>query len=231
MARKPLAAGARRSVPVSFRISTAQRAVIENDARAAGVAMPDYVRAVLTGGRRPVPDRTRRSRDARPTSWREDSRIAIRMTRAEADYLRSRAERAGITVGRYARAVLAGRRPRARQVRPLPIRALIYELQSLAANFRQLHTATANRAYEEWRRHVGVSLPLELTGPHVDAEEISRHVRPINRAGQKLNHLAWKANSGQFFSEVDEERVLDAVADAVEALEADLGVRLRESER
>lgn len=222
MARKALAVDARRSVPVNFRISAARRSMIVREAEAAGMTMPDYVRAVLTGVRRPTPARSRCSNGGRPAAWREDSRIAIRMTQAEAENLRRRAERVNATVGHYARAVLSGRRPRARQIRPLPVKGLIYELQSLAANFRQLHAATGNRAYEEWRRHVGVSLPVELVAPHVDAEALARHLAPINRAGQKLNHLAWKANSGQFFSEADEERVLDAIADAVEALEADL---------
>jgi hypothetical protein len=203
---------ARRHV-LDFRLPARQLAFIELCARAEGLSVTAYVRGILL-------NELRRPKRKYFLSLKANRKLRLRVTADELAFIRERAERVRTTVGRYARLVLAGGRPRARSSLGDTVRAMIYELRSLGANFRQLASVTGDDVWSEWRRRASVVLVRDVvTGGRVRPEELAELIYPINRAGQILNSLAYRANAGKHYTSRDEDRVLNIVADALEELE------------
>lgn len=212
MARPFLPDGMARSHVLDFRLPARQLAFIELCAGAEGLSVTAYVRGILL-------NELRRPKRKYFLSLKADRKIRLRVTADELTFIRDRAERVRTTMGRYARLVLAGGRPRAKSAFGDTVRAMVYELRSLGANFRQLARATGDDVWMEWRKRAAVELVRDVITSGVRPGQLAGLIRPINRAGQALNRLAYTANAGKPFTSQDEDRVLDRVADALETLE------------
>jgi len=212
MGRRALAAEVRQAAILDVRLPGSQRAFIADCAARGGLAVADYVRAVLAGARR-RPYRRRFER------LKTDAKIRVRMTAAELGRLRLLARERGMSLGRYVRLVLSGARPRGRSAAPQALKQVVYELQSMGANFRQLATSLGDPDYLEWRTHVAVILVRDCVRAGDRAEAMGELLGPINHAGHLLNALAYRTNAGHAVTEVEEADVLEAVAAALNPLE------------
>ncbi|MGX1101391.1 plasmid mobilization protein [Amorphus sp. MBR-141] len=212
MGRRALAAEARQAAILDVRLPGSQRAFIAECAERGGTSVADYVRGVLAGVRR-RPYRRRFER------LKTDAKIRVRMTVAELDRLRSLARERGMSLGRYVRLVLSGARPRGRSAAPQALKQVVYELQSMGANFRQLAAGLGDPDYLEWRTHVAVILVRDCVRAVDQAEAMGELLGTINYAGHLLNWLAYRANAGHAVTEVEEADVLEAVAAALKPLE------------
>ncbi len=121
--------------------------------------------------------------------------INLRLTDAELAELKRMARDAGVPYGRYVRETVLGRRPKARPAQVLIFQKLLYELQSIATNFKQLAEATGDALYTPWARFVGGQLVEQLLGRDDLSDMIDGRLDAINVAGQQVNALARKANS------------------------------------
>jgi len=212
MGRRALAAEVRQAAILDVRLPDPQRAFIAECAARGGMAVADYVRAVLAGARR-RPYRRQFER------LKADAKIRVRMTAAELDRLRALARDRGMSLGRYVRLVLSGGRPRGRSAAPQALKQVVYELQSMGANFRQLAASLGDPDYLDWRTHVAVTLVRDCVRASDRAEELTPLLGSINRAGHLLNALAHRANAGHAVTEAEEADVLEAVALALKPLE------------
>jgi len=212
MGRRALAAEVRQAAILDVRLPGPQRAFIAECAARGGMAVADYVRAVLAGARR-RPYRRQFER------LKADAKIRGRMTAAELDRLRALARDRGMSLGRYVRLVLSGGRPRGRSAAPQALKQVVYELQSMGANFRQLATALGDPDYLDWRTHVAVILVRDCVRASERAEELTPLLGSINRAGHLLNELAYRANAGHAVTEAEGADVLEVVAAALRPLE------------
>ena len=136
---------------------------------------------------------------ARPKKAPEDQRnrvLSVRLTADEYARVEAMARDAGMLAGPYARATILERRPRSKPVTNLVFEKLIYELQSIATNFRQLYEVTGDERYLGWARHVGGHLVEQLIGRTDLVAQIEQQLEPINSAGHAINGLARRANIG-----------------------------------
>ena len=156
---------------------------------------------------------------ARPRKNPADVRkniFTIRLNDREFDLVKRAALDAGLPYGEYARETLLGRKPKAVPKRDKVFNALFYQLQSIATNFTQLEDATGDENFGKWASYVGE----DLAGKILDRDElvplIEDNMERINAAGQMVNSLARKANSG---SELKKEDIDETIATLQTVLE------------
>lgn len=162
---------------------------------------------------------------ARPKKAPEDQRnrvLSVRLTAYEYARVEAMARDAGMLAGPYARATILEKRPRSKPVTNLVFEKLIYELQSIATNFRQLYDTTGDAQYLEWARHVGGHLVEQLIGRTDLVAQIEQQLEPINSAGHVINGLARRANTGDHIgsderksAKRDLKRALEPLIDAI----------------
>ena len=159
---------------------------------------------------------------ARPRKAPEDQRtrvLSVRLTAAEYARITDMARDAGMLAGPYARTTILGKRPRSKPAATLVFQKLLYELQSLATNFKQLADATGDKRYLKWARHVGGHLVEKLIGRDDLTELFEQQFDDINTAGHVVNNLARRANVGKPIDHEDRQFALRAVKLALEPLE------------
>ena len=136
---------------------------------------------------------------ARPRKAPEDQRdrvLSVRLTADEYARVVAMAKDAGMLAGPYARATILDRRPRSKPAANLVFQKLLYELQSLATNFKQLADATGDDRHLKRARHVAGHLVEILIGRDDLSELMEQQLGSINEAGHLINRLAHRANSG-----------------------------------
>lgn len=159
---------------------------------------------------------------ARPRKAPEDQRtrvLSVRLTDAEYAQVVAMARDAGMLAGPYARATILDKRPRSRPVANLVFQKLLYELQSIATNFKQLADATGDQRYLKWARHVGGHVVEILIGRDDLTELIQQQMPLLNDAGQMINRLAHAANTDQDISTESRRAALTALKQALIPLE------------
>lgn len=137
---------------------------------------------------------------ARPRKAPEDQRtrvLSVRLTDAEYAQVAAMARDAGMLAGPYARATILDKRPRSKPVANLVFQKLLYELQSIATNFKQLADATGDQRHLKHARHVAGHLVEILIGRDDLSELMEQQLGPINEAGHLINRLAHGANAGK----------------------------------
>jgi len=155
---------------------------------------------------------------ARPRKAPEDQRtrvLSVRLTAEEYARVAAMARDAGMLAGPYARATILERRPRSKPAANLVFQKLLYELQSIATNFKQLADATGDERHLKWARHVGGHLVEILIGRDDLTELIEEQFESVNAAGHLINRLAHGANAGK---KVDGEKWRHATSALKEAL-------------
>lgn len=149
---------------------------------------------------------------------RRSEYLRVRLTPTEIEQLREAAIAAGMTPSDYARATLLGKRPRAKPKPDRVLRQMVYELQSIAVNFRQLEAATGDAAYGQWAHYVGGEL-LDRLLDHPDvATLVEDHIVPVNEVGQVVNDTAHKANMEKYPETPERDALFDAVKRVTEPL-------------
>ncbi|MCV6576751.1 MAG: hypothetical protein OIF58_13540 [Cohaesibacter sp.] len=102
-----------------------------------------------------------------------------------------------LTAAEYMRRTLTTRRPRPIPERKAALSDLLFALQKIATNCRQLEAATGQNTYGKWARYVGKDT-VERALERPDAlPQIIDSLPDINIAGQSVNALAHTANSGE----------------------------------
>ena len=137
---------------------------------------------------------------ARPRKAPEDQRtrvLSVRLTAEEYDRVVAMARDAGMLAGPYARTTILERRPRSKPAANLVFQKLLYELQSIATNFKQLADATGDERHLKWARHVGGHMVEILIGRDDLTELIEQQFEAVNAAGHLINQLAHSANAGK----------------------------------
>lgn len=155
---------------------------------------------------------------ARPRKAPEDQRtrvLSVRLTAAEYDRVVSLARSAGMLPGPYARTTILDKRPRSKPMANLVFQKLVYELQSVSTNFKQLADATGEERYLKWARHVGGHIVEILIGRDDLTDLMEQQIAPLNAAGQLVNALAHAANAG---TPVNVEKARHAVLEVQAAL-------------
>lgn len=162
----------------------------------------------------------------RPRKAQKDKRrhvINVRLNDGELAELKKLAADAGMPYRRYARETVLGRKPKARPVRTLVFQKLLYELQHIATNFQQLAEVTGADTFTDWARYVGGQLVEHLIGRDDLADLVERQLDEINGAGQLVNTLARKANSGKDIDRDDRQEAFHAVKLALKPIVEALG--------
>ena len=148
------------------------------------------------------------ARPKRPSHERRTELLQVRLTPAEKHDLQRAAKEVGVTMTEYARAMLTGKKPKAKPPQQRAMTALLYELSSIATNLSQLADATGMSTYEDWAKYVGGEL-VEAASRRTDLTPvIDAHLDEINAAGHWVNALARRANMGK---ELDLQEVHDAL--------------------
>jgi len=159
---------------------------------------------------------------ARPRKAPEDQRnrvLSVRLTAAEYARVEAMARDAGMLAGPYARATILGKRPRSKPVTNLVFEKLIYELQSIATNFRQLADTTGDERYIKWARYIGGQMVEKLIGRTDLSEIMEAQLEPLNGAGHAINGIARKANSGSNIEAEDRTFAIQSLKLALKPLE------------
>jgi len=144
--------------------------------------------------------------------------LRVRLTPAEKRDLERAAEEVGVTVAEYARAMLTGKKPRAKPPQHKAMTALLYELSSIATNLSQLADATGETAYRDWAQYVGGKLVEHVSRRTDLTPTIEAHIETINAAGHWVNSLAHRANMGKAFDLREARDALLAVRQAVKPI-------------
>jgi len=171
---------------------------------------------------------------ARPRKAPEDQRtrvLSVRLTADEYARVEAMARDAGMLAGPYARTTILGKRPCSKPVTNLVFEKLLYELQSIATNFRQLHDATGDERYLKWARYVGGHMVEQLLGRNDLIELIEEQLEPINGAGHAINGLARRANSGSVLEPDERKFAIQALKLALAPLEEEIGAGGEDSEK
>lgn len=151
---------------------------------------------------------------ARPRKAASDQRtrvLSVRLTHEEYDRVTALAKDAGMLPGVYARTTILDKRPRSKPANTLLFQKLIYELQSISTNFKQLHDATGLDVFLKAARFVGGQLVEQLIGRDDLSDLIAQQLPAINKAGLAVNDLAYKANASIAFSPTERQQVLAMV--------------------
>ena len=134
------------------------------------------------------------ARPRKPDTEKKRHMVTLRFSDSELAQLRQLAKDAGVPPYTYVRETVLGRRPKAKPAQMLIYNKVLYELQSIATNCRQLADATGDALYKEWARLVGGQFPDELLGQADLSDTIDGQIASLNQAGQQINSLARKAN-------------------------------------
>lgn len=118
----------------------------------------------------------------------------------------------------YARAVLFGRKPKAKPARDRIFNDLLYELQSIATNLVQLEDVTGDENFKRWARYVGGEMVERLLDRQDLAPLIEETLEQLNGAGHVVNALARKANSGKELEKAEIKEVLDILQEVLSPL-------------
>ena len=159
---------------------------------------------------------------ARPRKAPEDQRtrvLSVRLTAAEYEQVVAMARDAGMLPGPYARATILDKRPRSKPMANLVFQKLLYELQSVSTNFKQLADATGDEKYLKWARHVGGHVVEILIGRDDLSELMEAQLGPLNEVGQLVNALAHAANAGKAISTENARQAVLEVQKALRPLE------------
>jgi hypothetical protein len=159
---------------------------------------------------------------ARPRKAPEEQRtrvLSVRLTAAEYDQVVAMARDAGMLPGPYARTTILDKRPRSKPMANLAFQRLVYELQSVSTNFKQLADATGDERYLKWARHVGGHLVEILIGRDDLADLMDQQTGPLNEAGQLVNALAYAANAGKAVSAENARHAIREIRAALRPLE------------
>lgn len=173
---------------------------------------------------------------ARPFLNPDDRRseyLRVRFTPAEMEALRNAAMAAGLTLTDYARAAMLDKRPRAKPKPDRVTRQMVYELQSIAVNFRQLETVTGDGTYGTWAHYVGGQLLDRLLDRPDLAPLMEAHRPAVNEVGHAINDAAHRGNMEKFPDEAERDVLFAAVKRVTEPLHqavADKGGKLRRDE-
>ena len=217
-------AAARRSRIVHVRLADDELAYLKRQAKAFRLRLSTLLRTVLISPRTklPMPPYVPRARKRRrklpwprPKAAKLHNDITTRMTKAEVAALQAQAKAAGIPQDRYAHEVALGRRPKARPAKTIAHQKLVYELQSIHTNFRQLYDATNDKRYATWAEYVETMLVTHILRRHDLAELAAAEIPTVKLAGQVLNSLARRANSGHDLDPVVRKETLQAVKTAL----------------
>lgn len=146
--------------------------------------------------------------------------LRVRLTPAEKRDLERAANEIGVTVAEYARAMLTGKKPKAKSRRDRAMTALLYELSSIATNLGQLADATGEDIYRQWAQYIGGQLVERVTRRDGIADLVEEHLPEINTAGHWVNSLAHRANMGKDFDIYEARDALLAVQKAVQPIHA-----------
>jgi hypothetical protein len=123
--------------------------------------------------------------------------LSVRFTAEEYARVVAMAKDAGMLAGPYARATILDRRPRSKPAANLIFQKLLYELHSMATNFKQLADATGDERHLKRARFVGGHLVELLFGRDDLTELMEQQLTAINDAGHQINRLAHAANAGK----------------------------------
>lgn len=159
---------------------------------------------------------------ARPRKAPEDQRtrvLSVRLTDAEYARVVAMARDAGMLPGPYARTTILDKRPRSKPIANLVFQKLLYELQSIATNFKQLADATGDAQYLKWARHVAGHLVEILIGRDDLTDLMEQQIAPLNNAGQLVNALAHAANAGKGLDSGNCRHAVQEVKQAIRPLE------------
>jgi hypothetical protein len=220
MARPRKTAATCRSRIVHVRLADDELAYLKRHAKALRVRLSTLLRTVLTNPRNKLPmppyvPRTRKRRRKlpwpRPKAVKLHNDITTRMTKREVAALQAQAKAAGIPQDRYAHELALGRRPKAKPAKTIIHQKLVYELQSIHTNFCQLADATKDKRYATWAEYVETMLVTHILRRPDLAELAAAEIPNVNLAGQVLNSLARRANSGFDLDPVARKETLQAV--------------------
>lgn len=159
---------------------------------------------------------------ARPRKPLEDQRtrvLSVRLTPVEYDRVVAMARNAGMLAGPYARTTILSRRPRSKPTVNLTFQRLLFELQSIATNFKQLADVTGDTGHHQWARYVGGQLVEVLIGRDDLSELIERQLESVNSAGHRINRIAHAVNAGQKVSGVEWRQAITDLKDALKPIE------------
>ncbi|GAB4199166.1 MAG: hypothetical protein Tsb002_34490 [Wenzhouxiangellaceae bacterium] len=163
------------------------------------------------------------ARPRKPPAEQRTRVLSVRLTADEYDRVVAMARDAGMLAGPYARATILNRRPRSKPAANLVFQRFLYELQSIATNFKQLADATGDARYLKWARHVGGHLVEILIGRDDLSGLIEQQFEPVNTAGHQINRLAHAANTGSRMSAEDLRDAIGALKSALAPLEQAAG--------
>lgn len=158
---------------------------------------------------------------ARPRKAPEDQRtrvLSVRLTAAEYARVTAMAKDAGMLAGVYARQTILDKRPRSKPANTLLFQKLLYELQSISTNFKQLHDATGHGQFLKLAKYMGGHLPEQLIGRDDLADLVAECLPAINAAGHGVNKLAYKANAEIAFSADESNEVIAQLKAAIDPL-------------
>lgn len=164
------------------------------------------------------------ARPRKPDTEKKRHMVTLRFSDDELAQLRQLAKDAGVPPYTYVRETVLGRRPKAKPAQLLIYNKVLYELQSIATNCRQLADATGDALFREWARLVGGQFPDELLGQDDLSDTIDGQIDPLNQAGHQINILARKANQERPFKASERtaafralKRALDPIRQALRA--------------
>jgi len=162
-----------------------------------------------------------------PEDQKRRRRVYARLTDAEFQRLKGMADAAAMPVSEYVRETVLNGRPKPRPRRSRTIEQAMTELQRIATNFQQLADATGDTAFGEWAEWVGSEVAEALLPREDLMDLIAAQLETINTAGQVVNALARRANSGDAVPAAEVDRACEAVETALqpllEALAGDAG--------
>lgn len=165
---------------------------------------------------------------ARPVLNPEERRSAylrVRFTHQEMRALRQAALAAGLTLTDYARAALLDKRPRAKPKPDRVTQQMVYELQSIAVNFRQLEAATGDGAYGQWAQYVGGQLLDRLLDRPDLTSLMEPHIVAVNEVGQAVNSAAHRGNMEKYPTETERDALFAAVQQVTRPLHEAVAAR------
>lgn len=144
--------------------------------------------------------------------------VPLRFTQDEWQRIQEMASAANLTAAEYMRRTLTSRRPRPVPERKAALSDLLFALQKIATNFRQLESATDQSMYGQWAQYVGKeTVERVLDRPDI-LPLIIDSLPHINDAGQQVNGLAHLANMEEPIKAEEISHVLDQLKEALAPL-------------
>jgi len=153
-----------------------------------------------------------------PEEQKRRRRVYARLTDAEFQRLKGMADAAGMPVSEYVRETVLNGRPRPRPRRAQTMEQAMAELQRIATNFQQLADATGDTAFGEWAEWVGSEVAEALLPREDLVDLIAAQMETLNAAGQVVNALARRANTGEQVGGADVDEACEGVENALQPL-------------